>query len=178
MRSMQWLGAGVVMLLVPCAAHAQQPNIRVQVPGVVSPVLLDSVALASAISAPVDRVLKVIDEVYAEWGLPAESFDAQVGRYPNRRVNLRRQFRGKQMSLYIDCGRGFSGNNADSYRITIATAAWPEPATGTATKLHVAFIGGGVNVAASGDGYVVCTTRGRFEEEFAKRVSEKLAASP
>jgi hypothetical protein len=82
------------------------------------------------------------------------------------------------MSRFLDCGRGFNGNNADIYRVTIATAAWPEPATGTATKIHIALIGGGLDPSGAGDGYVVCTSRGFFEEDFAKRVNAKLASSP
>ena len=177
MPSLRELGIGIALLIAPFTGYGQQAEIRVQVPGVEHPVLLDSIAIPHKISAPVDALIKAIDEVFAEFGLSVESFDPQAGRFPNRRLNVRRQFRGKKLSLYLNCGRGFAGENADTYRITIATAAWPEPATGTSAQLHVALIGGGLDPAGNANTYVVCTTTGRFEEEFAKRVSEKLAAT-
>lgn len=177
MTLVKWVAAGMMLMLGPAAAWGQT-NIRVQVPGVDGPVLLDSLAISHAVSAPVDRLLKAIEAVYADWGLPVESFDPQVGRFPNRRVDLRRRFRDKALSLYIDCGSGFAGNNADTYRITVATAAWPDVMSGTATKLNVALIGGGRDPSGNSVAYVVCTSRGRFEREFAAEVSAKLAATP
>jgi hypothetical protein len=166
-----------LFLCLPLTAGAQ-PFARVQVPGVQQPVLLDSIAIAHKVDGSVERVLKAIDEVYAEFDLPVETFDPQAGRFPNRRVTKSRRLGKSAMSRFLDCGRGFNGNNADIYRVTIATAAWPEPATGTATKIHIALIGGGLDPSGAGDGYVVCTSRGFFEEDFAKRVNAKLASSP
>lgn len=167
----------LVMSALPMVAQAQ-PNARVSIPGQNQPILLDSVAIGHKISGPVDAIIKAVDEVYAEFGLPVEAFDPSTGRFPNRRVTLSRRLGKQPLSRYLDCGRGFAGNYADRYRVTISTAAWTEPATGTATKLHVAIIGGGLDPSGAGDGYVLCTTRGFFEDEFVKRVSAKLASSP
>lgn len=47
--------------------------------------------------------------------------------------------------------------------------------TGNATTLHVALIAGGQDPAGSRSGYVLCTSKGFFEEEFAARDRAKLA---
>lgn len=169
------VGGFLVACCLTPVLGAQSPNLRAQIPGLERPVLLDSIAIKVPLAGPADRVVAVINEVYALWDLPIEGFDAGIGRLPNRRVTRSRRLGKTPMSRYLDCGRGFSGDNANIYRITLATAAWPEPMTGEATAIRVALIAGGQDPAGSRSGYVLCTTRGNFEQEFAEQVKTRLA---
>jgi hypothetical protein len=160
---------------VATAVSGQAPNLRVQVPGVAGVVLLDSIARKFVVQAPVPVLLAAIDSAFADFGLPVDALDRTAGTLPNRRVTLSRRLGNTPLSRYLDCGRGFSGENANIYRVTLAAAAWPDQQSGTATALHVALIAGGQDPAGSRSGYVLCTSKGAFEEEFANKIKARLA---
>lgn len=158
---------------VPGAA-AQSNELRVQIPGFEWPVQLDTIAISYPLTGDRNRILAAIDAAFAHFDLPVEAFDASVGRAPNRRVTRTRRLGKQMMSRYLDCGRGFAGNNADVYRIILSSAAWPEPATGEVTSVKVAIIAAGQDQAGARNDYVLCTSRGAFEREFIARVRERL----
>lgn len=166
----------VLALVVPVlASPTQAQDLRVQIPGWDVPVLLDTIAAQHKITGPRDRVLAAIEATYAEYGLPAEGLDPALSRVPNRRVTKTGKLGKQPISRYLDCGRGFNGNNADVYRIVIASAAWPLPATGDISSIKVAIIGAGQDPGGAGRGFVQCHTRGFFEGEFARAVALKVA---
>lgn len=170
------LVAALLASAVPVTGWAQ--NLRTHVPGVAQPILLDTVAYRARVVAPMARVLAAIDSAYASYNLPAESYDPEIGQLPSRRVTRSRQLGRSAMSRYLDCGRGFSGDNANLYRITLSTAAWPVVVAGDSVDLHVALIAGGQDPAGSRSGYVLCTSKGAFEEEFAGKVKAVLSRTP
>ncbi|MBL8982228.1 MAG: hypothetical protein JNL26_08585 [Gemmatimonadetes bacterium] len=171
-------GLLAIALVTTGGVHAQAPNIRVQVPGVPGVVLLDSIARAFAVAAPAQRVEAAIHETFAGFGIKPDAVEPGAGRLPSRRLTISRRLANTPLSRYIDCGRGFSGENANVYRVTIVLAAWPDPQAGDARSLHVAFIGGGLDPAGSRSNYVLCTSKGVLEEEFATKVQARLATSP
>lgn len=179
-----WPGPGArwallaIVMMTGRALHAQAPNIRVQVPGVAGVVLLDSIARRCPIAAPAARVEAAIHETFADFGIKPDAVEPGAGRLPSRRLTISRRLGNTPLSRYIDCGRGFSGENANVCRVTIVMAAWPDPQSGDATALHVAFIGGGLDPAGSRGNYVLCTSKGVLEEEFAAKVRARLAPPP
>ncbi|MCC6317553.1 MAG: hypothetical protein IT361_07670 [Gemmatimonadaceae bacterium] len=170
-RNQVWWIAGTCLTLA-APVEGQGPNIRVQVPGIPGVVLLDSIAERKRVIGNTEAILKAIDSAYAFFQLPVEAIDPAVGRLPNRRVTLSRRMGKTPLSRFLDCGRGFSGNYADMYRVTISTAAWLSPPRGDTTEVNIAIIGGALDPAGTGDGYVLCTSRGYFEADFARKVTE------
>jgi hypothetical protein len=155
-------------------AGGQSNQLRVQIPGFEWPVQLDTISISYPLTGDRTKILAAIDAAFAHFELPVEAFDASVGRAPNRRVTKTRRLGKQMMSRYLDCGRGFAGNNADVYRIILSAAAWPEPATGDVTALKVAIIAAGQDQAGARNDYVLCTSRGAFEREFIARVRELI----
>ena len=122
-----------------------------------------------------DSIYAALVAVFAELKIPVAEYDASRGMLHNVNANVSRRLGGEAMSKYLDCGRGFSGSNADFYRVTLAVSAWVEPATGEPTKLMVAIAASGRDPAGSKSAYSVCTSRGALEQRIARQVQSRVA---
>lgn len=167
------VGALVVgLLLAPVVLGAQAPGTRAVLPGIDTPILLDTIGLSYPITGERDAIFAALTTVFQELKIPVETPDPRRGLATNLNADISRRLGGQALSRYLDCGRGFSGNNADFYRITLAVSAWVEPATGDAKQLLVAIAASGRDPAGSRSAYSQCTSRGALEKRIAERVQE------
>lgn len=144
-------------------------------PGLDAPILLDTIALPFPIAGHRDSIFVALEKAFAELKIPIEARDPQTGLLRNLNAEVSRRIGGQAMSRYLDCGRGFSGNNADFYRITLAISAWVEPAGGAPERLLVAIAASGRDPAGSRSAYSPCTSRGALEKRIAERVQALVA---
>ena len=154
----------------PVAAHAQGPNARAVLPGYDTPILLDTLGIASPIAGNRDSIFTALTTVFAALKIPVEQRDPRAGMLHNLNAEVLRRLGNTSLSVYFDCGRGFSGNNADVYRITLAVSAWVEPASGDPRRLHVAIAASARDPSGSRSAYAPCASRGALEDEIVKRV--------
>jgi hypothetical protein len=153
--------------------HAQRgPGTRAMLPGMDGPILLDTMGLAVPISGNRDSIFAALTTVFNELKIPVQLNDPKQGLLNNLNAEVSRRLGGQPMSRYIDCGRGFSGNNADVYRITLAVSAWLEPNVGEPKNLMIAIAASGRDPAGSKSAYSVCTSRGALEKRIGERVQE------
>lgn len=171
-------GALVALTTMAAGLHAQAPQARAVLPGIDVPIMLDTMALEFPIAGARDSIYAALLSVFQELKIPVQTANPKAGLLNNLNADISRRLGGERLSRYIDCGRGFSGENANVCRVTIVMAAWPDPQSGDATALHVAFIGGGLDPAGSRGNYVLCTSKGVLEEEFAAKVRARLAPPP
>lgn len=162
-----------------CTAVSAQvgPGARAMLPGMDGPILLDTMGLAVPISGNRDAIFAALNTVFAELKIPVELNDPAHGLLRNLNAEISRRLGGEPLSRYIDCGRGFSGNNADVYRITLAVAAWIVPNAGEPKNLMVAIAASGRDPAGSKSAYSVCTSRGALEKRIGERVQEIVGKS-
>ncbi|MEP7383122.1 MAG: hypothetical protein ABI910_15635 [Gemmatimonadota bacterium] len=165
------IAAALLCNTAPRVLAAQaSPKARAMLPGMDGPILLDTMGIAIPISGDRDAIFAALGTVFTELKIPVELNDPAHGLMRNLNAEISRRLGGEPMSRYVDCGRGFSGSNADIYRITLAVAAWIEPATGDPKDLVVAIAASGRDPAGSKSAYSVCTSRGALEHRIAERV--------
>jgi hypothetical protein len=167
--------AAAVLAAAPLGAQA--PGTRAVLPGIETPILLDTLGLSYPITGERDAIFAALTTVFQELKIPVESPDPRRGLASNLNADISRRLGGQPLSRYLDCGRGFSGNNADFYRITLAVSAWVEPATGAPKQLFVAIAASGRDPAGSKSAYSQCTSRGALEKRIAERVQQIVTPS-
>ena len=172
------LGAAAVAV-APVGAQGvgQTPQARAVLPGIEGAILLDTMALSFKVSGNRDSIFTALETVFKELKLPVESRNAKSTLLNNLNADISRRLGDVALSRYLDCGRGFSGSNADFYRITLAFSVWVEPATGEPQQLMVAIAASGRDPAGSRSAYSQCTSRGALEKRIADRVQE-LVGTP
>ncbi len=172
------LGAAAVAV-APVGAQGvgQTPQARAVLPGIEGAILLDTMALSFKVSGNRDSIFTALETVFKELKLPVESRNAKSTLLNNLNADVSRRLGDVALSRYLDCGRGFSGNNADFYRITLAFSVWVEPASGEPQQLKVAIAASGRDPAGSRSAYSQCTSRGALEQRIADRVLALLGAS-
>ncbi|KPJ95963.1 MAG: hypothetical protein AMS18_01910 [Gemmatimonas sp. SG8_17] len=80
---------------------------------------------------------------------------------------------GKRLSRYLDCGRGMTGANADTYGVTISLVTWVSEQSGGGTQVHTAIQASAK--ARDVNSYPVnCSSKGVLEMEIAELVAEVL----
>ena len=170
--------AATSFLLAATAAggQGQTPNVRTVLPGFDQPILLDTLALARPISGKREEILAAVNSVLVEWKILIEEREGTAGRTEHVRAEVSRRIGGEPISKYLNCGRGFSGNNADFYRLRLAIAAWPFPLEGEPKELRIATIASGRDPAGSRSSYGACASNGKLEERLWARVVELLEA--
>jgi hypothetical protein len=166
---------GFISALAFSPAGGQGPGARVMLPGYELPILLDTLAIVAPVAGSREAIFEALSHVFAELEIRVEEKDASTGLLRNLGVQKSRRLGKVALSKYFDCGRGFSGANADVYRITIALSAWVEPPAGTAEKLHIAVVGSGQDPAGSRSGFVKCNSTGALEAFIAGRVRTRVA---
>lgn len=170
--------AAASLLLGAAAAWAQggTPNVRTVLPGFDQPILLDTLALSHPITGKREQILAAVNTVLHEWKILIDERDGTPGRAEHIRAEVSRRIGGEPISRYLNCGRGFSGNHADFYRLRMAIAAWPFPLEGDPKELRIAIIASGRDPAGSRSSYGACASSGKLEERMWKRVVELLEA--
>jgi len=171
-----------LLLLAAVAAHplgatslaAQAPGSRAILPGNDTPILLDTLGIAQPIRGARDSIFTALSAVFAELKIPVEASNTDTGMLRNLSAQISRRLGGEPMSRYLDCGRGFSGNNADIYRIALAISVWVEPASGEAGRLLVAIAATGRDPSGSRSAFSACTSRGALERRIAAMVQARL----
>lgn len=168
--------AAIVLAVATCCAAtngaAQSPQARAVLPGIDVPIMLDTMALEFPISGSRDSIYAALTAVFQELKIPVQTANPKAGLLNNLNADISRRLGGERLSRYIDCGRGFSGPNADYYRVTLAVSAWVEPATGEPRQLMVAIAASGRDPSGTRSYYSQCTSRGDLEKRIATRVQE------
>lgn len=174
-RSALAMAAFLAATMAPASAEAQGPQARAILPGIEGPILLDTMGLAFPMTGARDSIYLAFEKVFAELRIPVLARNQSAGLLHNLNADVSRRLGGEAMSRYLDCGRGFSGNNADFYKLTLAISAWVEPATGAPERIQVAIAASGRDPAGSRSYYSPCTSRGALEKRIAERVRQLVA---
>jgi hypothetical protein len=125
------LAAALCLATFPATPLAAQgPQVRAILPGIEGTIMLDTMALTFNIHGNRDSIFTALETVFKELKLPVESRNAKSALLNNLNADVSRRLGDQALSRYLDCGRGFSGSNADFYRITLAISTWVEPASG------------------------------------------------
>jgi hypothetical protein len=83
---------------------------------------------------------------------------------------------GRRLSRYLDCGRGMTGANADTYRVTVSLVTWVSERSGGGTQVHTA-IDASAKARDVNSYPVNCSSKGVLEREIAELTAAVLQTS-
>jgi hypothetical protein len=126
----------------------------------------------STLDFPAANVWKAVPIAYATMSIPTEGQD-NAHRLFAGSVDARRTFNGNAVSLYVDCGSGLAGPNADAYgvRIRLQTQIDSLSASTSSVRTRVDATG-----TSTGGAVVRCSSTGALERQLANRIKLELVS--
>ena len=167
-KSSRYLLCGVVALglATPCEA---QPR-AVRLPGYQAPMSLDSTAAIALMPVSAGAVFFATRQVFFELGIPAPIADSAKGYLINPRFIKMRSLARRPMSAYLHCGDGMTGPNADTFRVTMAVAAYMDSTGPSSSRLRVTVLAGAESVEGVAKSAVACGSSGVLEDRILQAV--------
>ena len=175
----------LALIVAACAPAAQTP---LQAP-VQAPARIDETGsgydvhlnpagqpVGEEVAAPLAKAWPLAVDAYARAGLRIDGSDPAQHIVQTRGQIMRRQFNGRSLSNYFDCGTELSGNIADSWRIKVDAHMAVGPGTGSessqvATMLTVT----ATPVEGTSASVTQCSSRGLLEATITQYVKDALA---
>lgn len=114
------------------------------------------------IDAPRDVVWRALPAVYQEVGLPEPAADQSIWTVAVQNHQAMRRIGRVGMSRILECGRGMTGENADTHRIRLSVRTWLTQ-VGESTRVSTRVDGVATSVEGRG-GSITCSSRGALEE--------------
>lgn len=149
----------------PIAAQSRPIDVRLR--GYEYPVRLDTLAVWTVIPAKPAVTFAAVRQVLGSARVPVTVVDSARGVLHQPPVNTSRRIMGKRMSWAFNCGDGFTGPNADSFRIHLTYALFLEPTVDGNTRVGVAALAGANNTDGAYRSAIACGSTGEFERELA-----------
>ncbi len=121
-------------------------------------------SMTGVVAGPADSVYGVLKAIFADRNLAMKDED-QAGREIGvKRLRLIRRLGKRPISLYLTCGEGLGGPNADLWHVFLNLGARVTPAAKGA-RLQLNLNAEAVDVPGGRSERVACATTGRFEFE-------------
>ena len=154
---------------------AQQLLVRVRLPAFPQEIALDTLVHSrEELPATPQAVFAAVQSVYTELKVPREVADSIAGVVGARRFRTSRSIGGKRYSVYLNCGEGLTGANADVWRLTIAIATFIEPVGEGRSRVGTGFVAAAQDMGGASKDPVTCGSFGLLESRIARMVKEKL----
>jgi len=165
----------VVVTVTLAAPLGAQPS-GVRLPGYQAAMSFDSGGVSIALPVPARESFLATRQVLFELGIPAPTADSARGYLINGRFIKARNLAGSPLSTYLNCGLGLTGPNADTFRVTMAVAAFVTAASPTTSRLRVLLLAGAESTEGVSKSAVACSTSGVLENRILQNV--KLRTRP
>ena len=130
-------------------------------------------AKVSTISAPVQRVWKVLPAIYDSLGIAVDNLDETRLVVGHSGMKLHRTLGKTLLTKIIDCGSTQGFPSADSYEIQFSIFTQVTSGENGTTKLSTSVTAVGRPMAFAGE-YVKCSTKGALEATIADAVNARL----
>jgi hypothetical protein len=165
---------GVVAFFLASPAGAQPRGVRL--PGYQSAMSFDSGGVAAAIPASAGAVFFAARQIFSELGIPTPVADSIRGYLVNGRLVKARNLAGSPLSTYLHCGMGLTGPNADTFRVTMAVAAFMDSTSPSTSRFRIVLLAGAESTEGVSKSAVTCATSGVLENRIIQAV--KLRVRP
>ncbi len=161
----------------PVAAQGNGPVVRMA--AFPLPVLLDTIQRANVtIAAPKDRTLFAVNGVYEALKITPELIDPPRGQIGVLRAKVSRRLADQPMSNLFNCGRGLTGENADTWRLTIASVTYVEAKGADSSVVSTSVVGMAEDMSGGSTDPVICGSMGLLETRIAEMVLARLGLTP
>jgi hypothetical protein len=165
----KWIAVALFLCLAD-AASAQARRINVALQGWSETILLDTLTVWSEMNLSPGAAYTAASQVLSGLRIPATRVDSTHGLVMNQRFAVMHRMADAPMSRWLRCGAGIAGDNADTYRISVAYALFIDPLPGDRSRVGVALAAGANDIQGASKPTVLCATTGLFE----KRIHELM----
>jgi len=121
-------------------------------------------SMSGIVAGPADSVYRVLRGFFSDLKLTMKEDDPAARHLGVKRLRLVRRIGKTPISLYLSCGEGLSGPNADLWHIFLNLGAQVAPEAKGA-RLQLLVNAEAVDVPGGRSERVPCTTTGRLESE-------------
>jgi hypothetical protein len=171
---MRRMACAVALSVLAGKAGAQWRDIDVRLRGYDGTVRLDPRAVWTKVAAAPDETYAAARTVFEQIKMPLTAWDSTHRVMYQKGINTTRTIMGNRMSWALTCGQGFSGDNADSYRINMAYAVFIEPTVDNQSRLGIALVAGAQSLEGAFKPAFPCGSTGLFESHIAMRVKAQV----
>ena len=161
------------LLLAASSVGAQRPA-AVRLPGHPSPIPIDSASVEVALPVSSGAVFFAARQVFFELKIPTLLADSARGYLINGRFIKLRALAGFPLSTYVNCGSGMTGPNADSWRVTMAIAAFVDATGPNTSRLRLNVLAGAESTEGVSKSAVACASTGLLEDRILKTIRMKI----
>jgi hypothetical protein len=166
------------ILAVTCcvvgALGAQPSRARITLPGFRDPFPIEDVTTSYDLNAPIGRAFAAIKGAFDDLRVPLDVNDARGEIVGNRSIKSVVAFAGYRLSRLVDCGSSPTGQNADTFRVSLVLLALLDSTDATHTKVRVGFVGGAEPVAGAMRQGVQCGSTGVIEARLIELANKHL----
>ncbi|MCU0648556.1 MAG: hypothetical protein MUF00_11205 [Gemmatimonadaceae bacterium] len=161
--------------LVTSAAQAQTTRrFVVSIDGHQRPIALDTMGVRMDFpNASPGQVWTQLTAVYDEAKIITNVRDSTAGEIGNLTLVQRGRLWKQPMSRFFDCGTSMSGNNADSYKVSLALLSWIVP-NGAGSTVWTAVAAGGRDLSGTSNHSRTCQSLGQLEGTIHDALRERL----
>jgi hypothetical protein len=132
-------------------------------------------AAMANIAAPPAAVWLAAKKVYADFDVPVTVENPTSHQLGNANFYKTRQFAGKPMAQFVDCGSGMDGPKASSYRIFMSLLTSVATDGKGGTTIQTTFVPAGQDMGGTSSDRISCGTTGKLETLFLERVTALTA---
>lgn len=131
---------------------------------------MDTVSLSALVPGSPQEVFRRAQSVYGSLKLKTTLADSVGGIMGNTGFKHSGALAGQRMSLWLSCGTGMMGPNADRWRITMSILTSVEPASKDTTRVRSVIVATAQNMAEGSADPTNCNSTGKLEETIHKKV--------
>ena len=113
------------------------------------------------VNAPTPATLAAFNSAYADLGIEVKVWNPQTGEVGNKNFSKMYRLAGKPLSDYVGCGTITTGQEADSYRVTMSLVSHVTPTT-SGSRVETQLTAYAEDIGSS-KGTLACLTLGTLE---------------
>jgi hypothetical protein len=132
------------------------------------------VATSLKIAAAPATVWIAVKKVYTDLDIPVVVENPGARQIGNQNFFKMRQFAGRPMTEFVDCGSGMTGPKAATYKIYMSLLTMVIPDGKGGTTVQATFVPTGQDMGGTSSDRIPCATTGRLEQFFLDRVNVTL----
>ena len=169
---------GLLCLAVCASASAlgaQYARARVWPPGFATQLALDTIGLPVMIAAPAGKTYLAVIAAFEELKIPLATKDSVNGMVGNMELVKTHSLAGSQMSRWFNCGNGFTGPNADNFRLYIAVEALLDRMARDTTRLRIGMVAGSQDMMGNAKEPVACASSGALEQKLVELIQARVS---
>lgn len=163
-----------VMCCVAASLEAQASRARITLPGYRDPFPIEDVTTTYELNAPMRRASAAIRGAFDDLKVPLDVNDTHGEIVGNKSIKAVVGFAGYRLSRLVDCGASPTGENADTFRVSLVLLALLDSTDATHTKVRVGFVGGAEPIAGALRQGVQCGSTGVLEARLIELANKRL----